>query len=80
MIILPRLEVMDIVQTGGGDVMLANLWDKPFTESLKVKVKDRDHWICVICESETDLHVHHKIPRNLGYLHKNDKQCKFKQS
>lgn len=69
MIILPRLEVLDIIRTRGGNVTFANLWNKPFAEPLKKEVKDRDHWKCVVCENETDLHVHHKIPRNLGGIH-----------
>ncbi|MDF2791538.1 MAG: hypothetical protein K0S80_4640, partial [Neobacillus sp.] len=69
MIILPRLEVMDILQSRGGNVTFANLWNKPFSESLKKEVKDRDHWKCVVCDNETELHVHHKIPRNLGGIH-----------
>jgi len=69
MIILPRLEVIDLINANGGNIILANLWNKPFSESLKKEVKDRDHWKCVVCENETDLHVHHKIPRNLGGIH-----------
>lgn len=69
MIILPHLEVMDLIQQRGGSITFRDLWHKPFTEELKQEVKDRDGWKCVICESETDLHVHHKIPRNKGGIH-----------
>lgn len=53
----------------GGKIIFSNLWNKPFTEELKKEVKDRDGWKCVICESETDLHVRHKIPRDKGGIH-----------
>jgi hypothetical protein len=69
MIILPHLEVMDIIQSRGGKITFSNLWYKPFTDKLKEEVKDRDEWKCVICEAETDLHVHHKIPREKGGIH-----------
>ncbi|MEH7303477.1 HNH endonuclease, partial [Neobacillus drentensis] len=69
MIILPRLEVLDILKEKGGNVIFGNLWNVPFPESLTTEVKDRDNWKCVICENETELHVHHKIPRNLGGIH-----------
>ena len=66
MIILPHLEVLDRLEKHGGKIIYGDLWNVPFKESLKVEVKDRDDWKCVICECETDLHVHHKIPRKLG--------------
>ncbi|KAA0566126.1 HNH endonuclease [Bacillus sp. CH30_1T] len=47
----------------------SNLWNKSFTEQLKQEVKERDDWRCVVCVSETDLHVHHKIPRDKGCIH-----------
>lgn len=72
MIILPHLEVLDIIQQRGGNITFANIWNKPFTEKLKEEVKNRDGWKCVICESETNLHVHHKIPRNKGGIHHPD--------
>ncbi|MGG3264457.1 HNH endonuclease [Bacillus paranthracis] len=72
MIILPHLEVLDRLEKHGGKIVYGNLWDSPFKESLKIEVKDRDGWKCVICECETDLHVHHKIPRKLGGIHHKD--------
>ncbi|WP_394584545.1 HNH endonuclease [Cytobacillus firmus] len=72
MIILPHLEVIDLIQKNGGKITFANVWNKPFNESLKNEVKDRDGWKCVVCESETDLHVHHKIPREKGGIHHPD--------
>lgn len=69
MIILPRLEAIDKLAKTGGKVKYANLWNVPFTDELKDKVKERDGWKCVVCEHEADLHVHHKIPRNLGGIH-----------
>lgn len=71
-IILPHLEVLDKVQQKGGKILFSDLWNKPFNESLKKDVKDRDGWKCVVCETEVDLHVHHKIPRNLGGIHHKD--------
>lgn len=72
MIILPHLEVLDRLEKHGGKIIYGDLWNVPFKESLKVEVKDRDDWKCVICECETDLHVHHKIPRKLGGVHHKD--------
>lgn len=72
MIILPHLEVIDLIQKNGGKITFANVWNKPFNDSLKNEVKDRDGWKCVVCESETDLHVHHKIPREKGGIHHPD--------
>jgi len=37
-----------------------------YGESLKHAIKDRDGWQCYICCKETDLHVHHIIPRKNG--------------
>ncbi|WP_242302192.1 HNH endonuclease [Bacillus cereus group sp. BfR-BA-01423] len=72
MIILPHLEVLDRLEKHGGKIIYSNLWNVAFNESLKIEVKDRDGWKCVICECETDLHVHHKIPRKLGGIHHKD--------
>jgi hypothetical protein len=72
MIILPHLEVLDRINNQNGKILFSNLWNKEFTESLKVEVKNRDGWRCVICEAETDLHVHHKIPRQYGGVHHKD--------
>jgi hypothetical protein len=69
MIILPHLEVMDMIRRRGGKITFSNLWHKPFTEKLKDQVRERDNNRCVVCEGETDLHVHHKIPREKGGLH-----------
>ncbi|WP_430509983.1 HNH endonuclease [Gottfriedia solisilvae] len=69
MVILPHLEVMDIIEKRGGNVLFSNLWNKPFTDKLKTQIKERDNYRCVICEGETDLHIHHKIPRDKGGLH-----------
>ncbi|WP_236799817.1 HNH endonuclease [Bacillus cereus] len=72
MIILPHLEVLDRLEKHGGKITYGNLWNVAFNETLKIEVKDRDGWKCVICECETDLHVHHKIPRKLGGIHHKD--------
>lgn len=37
-----------------------------FTEHLKEEIKKRDGYRCYICHKETDLHVHHIIPRSQG--------------
>lgn len=37
-----------------------------FTDELKCAIKNRDGWRCYICERETNLHVHHIIPRRSG--------------
>jgi HNH endonuclease len=66
MIILPHLEVLNKIEEHNGKILFSDIWNKPFDDSLKKDVKDRDGWRCVVCESDTDLHVHHKIPRRLG--------------
>ena len=40
-----------------------------FNESLKEIVKKRDNYRCYICGKETNLHVHHIIPRDEGGKH-----------
>jgi hypothetical protein len=72
LIILPHQEVLERSKKHGGRIIFGDLWNTPFKESLKKEVKDRDDWKCVICEGDTDLHVHHKIPRDLGGLHHKD--------
>lgn len=72
MIILPHIEVLDHIQKNGGNVTFKNIWNETFNEELKIRVKDRDGWRCVICEGETSLHVHHKIPREKGGPHHPD--------
>ena len=69
MVILPHLEVLERIEKQGGNVQFINIWDKHFEESLKTEVKNRDGWKCVICDSDKDLHVHHKIPRKFGGVH-----------
>ena len=71
-IILPHIEVIDKYEKSGGRIIFSDLWHQPFTESLKNEVRERDNFRCVICESEANLHVHHKIPRNLGGIHHPD--------
>lgn len=72
MIILPHLEVLDRIENKNGKIMFSNVWNVDFTEKLKQEVLDRDNWRCVVCEAETHLHVHHKIPRRLGGVHHKD--------
>ena|GEM_PF-2070053 len=71
-IIQPHIEVIEKNLKSGGRLKFSNLWDVPFTESLKNEVRERDGFKCAVCESELDLHVHHKIPRNLGGVHHAD--------
>ena len=50
-----------------------NTWHKPgFTETLKRQVKNRDGWQCYICGAETNLHIHHIVPRVDGGEHKEE--------
>lgn len=72
MIILPHLEVLERIEKKNGKILFSNLWSVEFTEKLKNEVLDRDNRKCVICEAETHLHVHHKIPRRLGGVHHKD--------
>ncbi|WJH37087.1 HNH endonuclease [Paenibacillus sp. CC-CFT747] len=71
-IILPHVEVIEKIEKSRGKIIFCDIWDLPFTESLKKEVKERDQWKCAVCESESDLHVHHKIPRKLGGVHHPD--------
>ncbi|MEC2072496.1 HNH endonuclease [Alkalihalophilus marmarensis] len=66
MIILPHIEVLEKIEQKGGQILFSDIWNQPFNDSLKNRVKDRDEWSCVICESDKGLHVHHKIPRKYG--------------
>lgn len=71
-IILPHQEVLARIEESGGRIQFVNVWETTFSENLKKEIKDRDGWKCVICEGQTDLHVHHKIPRNLGGMNHKD--------
>lgn len=47
-----------------------NTWHiSGFTEELKNKILERDGYKCYICRKETNLHVHHIIPRDEGGPH-----------
>ena len=50
-------------------LMLADIWNTHFPEGLIDEVRKRDNYRCVVCNEESYLHVHHKIPRNLGGIH-----------
>ena len=51
----------------------ANTWHrKGFTNGLKEEIKKRDGWQCYACGKETNLHVHHIIPRIEGGGHTPD--------
>ncbi|MGO4270039.1 HNH endonuclease [Paenibacillus sp. TAF58] len=71
-IILPHIEVIEKYEESGGNIIYSNIWELPFTEALKQEVRERDNFKCVICEADVNLHVHHKIPRNLGGVHHRD--------
>ncbi|MEF2246405.1 HNH endonuclease [Paenibacillus sp. IITD108] len=71
-IILPRNEAVDIYNKSKGNISFSNLWNVHFSEALKQEVRERDGHKCVVCESDIDLHVHHKIPRDFGGVHHRD--------
>ena len=52
-IILPHLEVLDKNREKGGDVIFADIWNMPFSESLKIKIKGKGWLEVVICEFDT---------------------------
>ncbi|MFD1991893.1 HNH endonuclease [Paenibacillus nicotianae] len=68
-IIKPHIEVIEKNIISGGRLIFADMWNIQFKESLKNEVRERDGHKCLVCESEVDLHIHHKIPRNLGGVH-----------
>ena len=72
MIILPHLEVLDKYHKMNGRIKFANVWNEHFSDKLKEEVKQRDSGKCVVCGAFTNLHVHHKIPRNLGGMNHRD--------
>lgn len=50
-----------------------NYWDVGgFNEGIKNRVRDRDNYVCQICGNDTNLHVHHIIPRRSGGSHELD--------
>lgn len=71
-IVKPHIEVIEKNMQSGGKLVFADIWEQPFKETLKTKVRERDNHKCVICESEQQLHVHHKIPRKLGGVNHED--------
>ena len=40
-----------------------------FNEIIKNKVRERDGFKCQVCGKDTDLHIHHIIPRRMGGSH-----------
>jgi len=65
-IILPHIEVLEKVQETKGNIQFVDIWQQHFSEKLKQEVRQRDGFKCVVCDEETNLHVHHKVPRKLG--------------
>jgi hypothetical protein len=66
MVILPHLEMLDIISQRHGEIPFSQLDDAPYTDSLKKHVIARDEQKCVICEAGKDLHVQQKIPLDKG--------------
>lgn len=71
-IILPHVEVLAKIVESNGNIQFVNVWSQNFNGSLKEEVKVRDNYKCVICDEETNLHVHHKIPRKYGGVNHKD--------
>ncbi|QSB11979.1 HNH endonuclease [Lysinibacillus fusiformis] len=65
-IILPHIEVIEIIENKKGKIKFVDVWQQNFSEELKQEVRRRDGYKCVVCDEEMNLHVHHKIPRKLG--------------
>lgn len=65
-IILPHIEVIEIIEKKKGEIKFVDVWQQNFSEELKQEVRRRDGFKCVVCDEEMNLHVHHKIPRKLG--------------
>lgn len=66
MIILPHIEVINQIEEAKGAIQFVDVNLQHFSEQLKEETKSRDNWKCAICNSENNLHVHHKIPRRFG--------------
>lgn len=71
-IILPHVEVLEKIVERNGKIQFVDFWTQNFKESLKQEVRARDNNKCVICEEESNLHVHHKIPRKYGGVNHKD--------
>lgn len=65
-IILPHIEVLEKIEKNKGNIQFVDIWTQHFSDNLKQKVRERDGFKCVVCDEETNLHVHHKIPRKYG--------------
>lgn len=65
-IILPHVEVLERIETQKGKIQFVDIWSQHFSDELKQKVRERDGFKCVVCDEETHLHVHHKVPRKYG--------------
>jgi len=66
MIILPHLEMLDIISQRQGEIPFTQFDDVPLTDTIKEQVLVRDGQKCVLCGVRTDLHVQHKIPLDTG--------------
>lgn len=65
-VILPHLEMLDIISQRQGVIPISQFDDVPLTDTLRKQVLARDGQKCVICGAGTDLHVQHKIPLDKG--------------
>lgn len=71
-IILPHVEVLEKIEKSKGQIQFVDIWAQNFSDSLKHKIRERDSFKCVVCDEETNLHVHHKIPRKFGGVNHRD--------
>ncbi|MGG3468992.1 HNH endonuclease [Neobacillus pocheonensis] len=61
MIILPQLEVLDLLENNQGILILDDSWTKDLTQALIKEVHERDDWHCFICNDDNRLEIHQII-------------------
>lgn len=61
-----KVNTFNVDETG---ILLNQYNINGFSEALRLRVKERDLYQCQICNSETDLEVHHIIPQQKGGSH-----------
>ncbi|MEA0564484.1 HNH endonuclease [Lysinibacillus irui] len=71
-IILPHIEILETITKRSGKIQFVEIWAQTFSDTLKQKVRERDGFKCIVCDEETNLHVHHKVPRKYGGVNHND--------
>ncbi|MEK4230923.1 hypothetical protein [Solibacillus sp. FSL H8-0538] len=47
-IILPHLDILELVEEKGGQIQFLDVWQQTFTEELKEEVRKRDGFKCVV--------------------------------